>query len=141
MSNVAFTSLKATAWTGWYFDSEWSRHVTGNKSYLSRIEKIRGDYVTFDEEEKDRIIENGSLNVEALSELEEVLLVKGLTANLINISQLCDNGINALFSKKACCVNNFSDQLIMQGNRSSDNCYLWTPQKTLYSRTQEDAEL
>ncbi|GAA0167550.1 hypothetical protein LIER_40402 [Lithospermum erythrorhizon] len=115
-----------------------SRHMTRNKSYLSKVEIIRGYYVTFGGGEKGKIIGKGSLNVKGLSELEEVLLVEGLTTNLISISQCCDNGMKVSFSKKAFCVNNFSDQLIMEGNRSFDNCKFWTPQKALHSRTQEE---
>ncbi|GAA0144988.1 hypothetical protein LIER_05287 [Lithospermum erythrorhizon] len=55
----------------------------------------------------------GILSVEGLPELEDVLLVEGLTANLISISQLCDNGMKVAFRKEACCVNNSSNQLIM----------------------------
>ncbi|GAA0151706.1 hypothetical protein LIER_10367 [Lithospermum erythrorhizon] len=50
-------------------------------------------------------------------------------------------GTKVAFSKEACYVNNSSDQTIKQETRSSDNCYLWTPQRALSSRIQEDAEL
>ncbi|GAA0141567.1 hypothetical protein LIER_42664 [Lithospermum erythrorhizon] len=91
VSHVIFTSLKATVWTGWYFDSGCSMHMTGNKAHLTNIEEVKTDYVTFGGGEKDKIIENGSLNVTRLPNLKDVLLVEGLTANLISISQLCDN--------------------------------------------------
>ncbi|GAA0154497.1 hypothetical protein LIER_12456 [Lithospermum erythrorhizon] len=59
LSNVVFTSLKATAWEGWYFDSGCSRHMTGNKSYLIKIEKLKGDCVTFGGGEKGKITGKG----------------------------------------------------------------------------------
>ncbi|GAA0149223.1 hypothetical protein LIER_36890 [Lithospermum erythrorhizon] len=141
VSHVVFTSLKATAWTGQYFDSGCSRYMTGNKSYLSNIEKVRNDYVTFGGREKGRIIGKWSLNIEGLPRLEGVLLVEGLTTNLISIIQLCDSGMKVSFSKEAYCVNNPSDQLIMQESISPDNYYLWTPQKALSSKIQEDDKL
>ncbi|GAA0156054.1 hypothetical protein LIER_13637 [Lithospermum erythrorhizon] len=45
------------------------------------------------------------------------------------------------FSKEAWCMNSSNDQLIMQENRSPDNCYLWTPQNAFHIKTQEDIEL
>jgi len=37
-----------------------------------------------------------------LPRLVNVLLVKGLTANLISISQLCDQGLEVNFTKLEC---------------------------------------
>ncbi|GAA0172412.1 hypothetical protein LIER_26246 [Lithospermum erythrorhizon] len=124
VSHVVFASLKATAWIGWYFDSGCSRHMTGNKAHLTNIEEVKTDYVTFGRGEKCKIIGNGSLNVTGLPNLEHVLLVEGLTSNFISISQLCDNGMKVAFNKETCSVNNQSEDLIMQGSRSTDNCYL-----------------
>ncbi|GAA0175026.1 hypothetical protein LIER_28285 [Lithospermum erythrorhizon] len=86
VSHVVFTSLKATAWIRWYFDNECSKHMTGNKSYLSKIEKVKGDFVTFGGGDKGKIVEKGTLSVEGLPALEDVLLVEGLTTNIINVS-------------------------------------------------------
>ncbi|GAA0159281.1 hypothetical protein LIER_43475 [Lithospermum erythrorhizon] len=142
VSNVVFTSLKATAWTGWYFDSGCSRHMTGNRANLTCIKEVKTDFVTFGGGEKGKIVGKGALNVEGLPNLEEVLLVEGLTANLISISQLCDSGLKVAFDKNTCNVSNQNDDLIMQGSRSTDNCYLWTPcHRALTSQTQGDAEL
>ncbi|GAA0180968.1 hypothetical protein LIER_30180 [Lithospermum erythrorhizon] len=61
----------------------------------------RNDYVTFGGGEKGRIIGKRSLNVERLPRLDDVLLVEGLTPNLISISQLSDSGMKVVFSKEA----------------------------------------
>ncbi|GAA0173798.1 hypothetical protein LIER_41591 [Lithospermum erythrorhizon] len=47
--------------------------------------RVRNDYVIFGGGEKGRIIGKWSLNVEGLPRLEDVLLVEGLTTNLISI--------------------------------------------------------
>ncbi|GAA0185892.1 hypothetical protein LIER_33180 [Lithospermum erythrorhizon] len=79
--------------------------------------------------------DNTGVGFSGLPNLEDVLLVEGLTTNLISISQLCDDGMKVAFNKETCSMNNQSDNLIMQGNRSTDNCYVWTsPQKALSSR-------
>ncbi|GAA0149769.1 hypothetical protein LIER_08866 [Lithospermum erythrorhizon] len=59
VSHVVFTSLKATAWTGWYFDSGCSRHMTGNRSNLTSIKEVKTDFVTFGGGEKGKIIGKG----------------------------------------------------------------------------------
>ncbi|GAA0162777.1 hypothetical protein LIER_18797 [Lithospermum erythrorhizon] len=133
MSHVVFTSLKETAWEGCYFDNGCSRHMTGNQSNLSNIKKLSGDFVTFGGGAKGKIIGKGILIVDGLPSLKDVLLVDGLTVNLISISQLCDEGMQVAFSKNACTVSD-TDEQIMKGARSSDNCYLWNPQKALSSR-------
>ena len=62
-----------------------------------------------------------------------MLLVKGLTANLISISQLCDQGFNVQFTKEECVVKNGENKEVMRGSRSKDNCYLWEPKVSNYS--------
>ncbi|GAA0144459.1 hypothetical protein LIER_35938 [Lithospermum erythrorhizon] len=136
VSHVVFTSLKATAWEGWYFNSECSKHMTGDKSNLSDIKKLSGDFVTFEGGAKGKITGKEILRVDGLPGLKDVLLVDGLTVNLISISQLCDEGMQVAFNKNACIVSN-TDKLIMKGARSLDNCYLWNPHKALSSRKQE----
>jgi hypothetical protein len=78
--------------------------------------------------------------------LNNVLLVKGLTANLISISQLCDNGLSVNFSKSECLVTDNEGKSSMRGIRSKDNCYLWTSQEKAFVSTclltkEEEAKL
>lgn len=44
-----------------------------------------------------------------------MLLVKGLTANLIRISQLCDQGLKVNFTKSECLVTNENGEVIVKG--------------------------
>lgn len=47
-------------------------------------------------------------------------LVKGLSTNLISISQLCDQGFNIKFLKGRCFVTNKDETIIMTSTRSYD---------------------
>ena len=58
------------------------------------------------------------------------MLVKGLIANLISISQLCDKGFKVNFTKNECLVTDDKGEVIMKGARSKDNCNLWTSLET-----------
>jgi hypothetical protein len=54
-------------------------------------------------------------------------LVEGLTANLISISQLCEQGLKIHFNNSECTI--LKDQeVVMKGKKGKDECYLWTPQ-------------
>lgn len=70
-----------------------------------------------------------------LPKLDDVIHIKGLTVNLINISQLCNQILKFNFTKSKCLVTNEKNEVLMRGVRSKDNCYLWVPQETTYSST------
>ncbi|CAJ2656756.1 unnamed protein product [Trifolium pratense] len=77
----------------------------------------------------------GNLIDNGLPNLDNVLLVKGLTANLISISQLCDQGMKVNFTQSECLVTNKEGRLMMKGVRSKDNCYLWVSEEENYLST------
>ncbi|XP_073133712.1 uncharacterized protein [Henckelia pumila] len=65
----------------------------------------------------------GTLNVERLPKLHNVLHVERLNANLISISQLCDDDLYVKFNKTLCEVLDKNNLCVLTGSRSSDNCY------------------
>ncbi|WJX28187.1 beta-glucosidase [Trifolium repens] len=141
---IAHISFRASSKEDWYFDSGCSRHMTGVESFLVDIKSYTSSYVTFGDGAKGQIMGIGKLIHNGLPKLDNVLLVKGLKANLISISQLSDQGLKVDFSKNECLVTNDKGELLMKGARSKDNCYLWVPQETTHSTTclisQEDEE-
>ena len=78
---------------------------------------------------KAKIIGKGQLNYPGLSCLTEALLVEGLTANLISISQLYELNLHVNFTCDECVVINEEQDELMKGTRSQDNCYMWSPVK------------
>ena len=58
--------------------------------------------MTFGNGEKRKVVGKGTLNVEGLPNLTKVFLVEGLKANLVSISQLCDEGLMVRFTKDEC---------------------------------------
>ncbi|XP_058725802.1 uncharacterized protein LOC131597105 [Vicia villosa] len=73
--------------------------MTGIKNLLVDIKNHSTSYVTFGDGAKGEIKGVGKLDCSGVPNLEGVLLVKGLTANLISISQLCDDGYQVNFTK------------------------------------------
>ena len=121
---VVHTALRASELHSWYFDSGCSRHMTGNRSFFTNFTEFDGGNVIFGDgnvasvKGKDTICAPGILN------LEEVLYVEGLKANLISINQICDKKFNVQFSQNLCKVFDLNGNCVMIGLRTSDNCYV-----------------
>jgi hypothetical protein len=49
--------------------------------------------------------------------------VEGLRANLLSISQFCDNDLVVQFSKKESYIFDSNGKWLMGGERTADNCY------------------
>ena len=54
-----------------------------------------------------------------------VKLVKGLSANLISVSQLCDQGFTITFTKDTYKVLNQDKSIVMMSTWLWDSCYHW----------------
>ncbi|KAI5444798.1 hypothetical protein KIW84_013178 [Lathyrus oleraceus] len=127
-SLIAHSPLRISAKEEWYFDSGCSRHMTGNQDLLTDLHQHTISHVTFGDGAKGEIKGTGKLDCLGVPRLNKVLLVKGLTANLISISQLCDQGLNVNFTKTECQILDIKSEVIMRGIRTKDNCYIWSSQ-------------
>lgn len=96
---LTHVSLRGSSREDQYFDSVCSQHMIGDGSRR----KIKGI---------------GKLGCPSFPIPNEVLLVEGLVANLINISQLCDLGLKVEFYKTKCNVTNNDHKVIMKGSMS-----------------------
>lgn len=84
----------------WYLDIGYSRHVTGNEEYITDYVESRRGIVTFGDGVKKKVVGMGTLNVEGMPKLKNVLHIEGMKANLISISQLCDEDLLVYFDKR-----------------------------------------
>nr|GEV24886.1 hypothetical protein [Tanacetum cinerariifolium] len=76
-----------------YFDSECSRHMTGNISYLTDFKEHDEGYVAFGEGAKGgKITGKGTIRTDKL-DFKDVYFVKELQFNIFSVLQICDNGI------------------------------------------------
>ncbi|GKA09998.1 putative ribonuclease H-like domain-containing protein [Tanacetum coccineum] len=81
-----------------------SKHMTGNKSYLSDYKEIDGGFVAFGGDPKGgRITSKGKINTGKL-DFEDVYFVKELKFNLFSVSQMCDKKNSVLFTDTKCVV-------------------------------------
>ncbi|GJV20680.1 putative ribonuclease H-like domain-containing protein [Tanacetum coccineum] len=85
-------------------DSGCSRHMTGNKSYLTNYEEIDGGFVAFGGNSKrGKITRKGKIKTGKL-DFEDVYFVKELKVNLFGVSQMCDKKNSVLFTDTECVV-------------------------------------
>nr|GFC01762.1 ribonuclease H-like domain-containing protein [Tanacetum cinerariifolium] len=85
-------------------DSRFSRHMTGNMSYLSDFEELNGGYVAFGGNPKGgKITGKGKIKTGKL-DFDDVYFVKELKFNLFSVSQMCDKKNNVLFTDTECLV-------------------------------------
>ncbi|KAA0051013.1 hypothetical protein E5676_scaffold675G00900 [Cucumis melo var. makuwa] len=90
--NVAFTSIYTTNFEYWYFDNGCPRHVIRNSLFFTDLKESKTGQVTFGDGVQGKVIGKGYFDRSGTPNLHDVILVEGLSTNLISISQLCDQG-------------------------------------------------
>ena len=81
----------------WYLDSGCSRHMTGNRSWFRNLKPKDGGVVKFVDPIESKIIGIGNVSKNNSNLIIDVILVEGLTQNLLSISQFCDQGYKVVF--------------------------------------------
>ena len=69
----------------------------------------------------------GIVDIPGLPIFEDVWYVDGLKGNLLSISQICDNGLNVLFTKYESEILDGGGDYMCVGVRTADNYYGLTP--------------
>ncbi|GJU30672.1 hypothetical protein Tco_1174261 [Tanacetum coccineum] len=81
-----------------------SRHMTGNRSYLTDYEEINGGFVAFRGNSKGgKITGKGKIRTGKLN-FKDVYFVKELKFNLFSVSQMCDKKNSIPFTNTECVV-------------------------------------
>ncbi|GKC99357.1 ribonuclease H-like domain-containing protein [Tanacetum coccineum] len=83
-------------------DSDCSRHMTGNKCYLTEYEGYDGGFVSFGDG-KGRIFGKGKIKIRTLY-CDDVYFCNELKYNLFSVSQIYDKKNNVLFTDTECLV-------------------------------------
>jgi hypothetical protein len=120
---VSHTALKNFGTCLWYLDSGCSKHMIGDKTLLKEVQMGKGGRITYGDGSQSRVIGKGIIDIPGLGISQEALYVEGLKANLLSISQFCDNDLVVQFSKKECNIFDSSCRWLMGGERTADNCY------------------
>ncbi|GJZ80085.1 putative ribonuclease H-like domain-containing protein [Tanacetum coccineum] len=85
-------------------DGGCSRHMTGNRSYLTNYEEVDGGFIAFRGNFKGwKITGKGKIKT-SKSDFEDEYFVKELKFNLFSVSQMCDKKNSVLFTDTKCVV-------------------------------------
>jgi len=78
--------------------------MTGERCMLQCLTLMHGRTITFRGNQKGKIAGVGKISIDPYPPIHNVPFVKGLKHNMLNISQLCDNGLDVYFFKEGCVV-------------------------------------
>ena len=67
--------------------------------------------------------------------MKDVLYIKGLKANLLSVTQICDENFLVKLSKKGCIIIDEEGIQVLEGNRTTDNCYGVVPMAPILCRS------
>ncbi|GJW32166.1 hypothetical protein Tco_0052198 [Tanacetum coccineum] len=85
-------------------DSGCSRHMTGNKAYISYYQEIDGGFIAFGGSPKGgKITGKSNIRTEKL-DFDDLYFVKELKFNLFSVSQMCDKKNSVLFTETECVI-------------------------------------
>ena len=101
--------------------------MTGNKALFKTLFEGKIGTVTFRDGSKSVVRGIGTTDIPRLPVFEDVWFMDGLKANLLSISQICDNGLKVLFTKYECEILDDGGDCICVGIKTTDNCYDITP--------------
>ena len=87
--------------------------MTGDPSQFSKLTSIDEGYVTFEDNNKGKIIGKGTIGNKLNFSIDNVLLVDGLKHNLLSISQLCDKGYIIRFESNVCIIEKPNNNMTM----------------------------
>jgi hypothetical protein len=96
--------------------------MTGDKSLLKEVQMGEGGRITYGDGSQSKVIGKGIIDIPGGAS-QEALYMEGLKANLLSISQFCDNDLVVQFFKKECNIFDSNGKWLMGGEGTADNCY------------------
>src|SRR3954468_19123063 len=97
--------------------------MTGKRSMFQDLELKSAGEVKFGGNQIGKIIGSGTIMFGNSPSITNVLLVEGLTHNLLSISQLRDNGYDIIFNQKSCKAVSQKDGSILFTGKRKNNVY------------------
>src|SRR3954462_3346414 len=123
MLQISLAAKRTKNKMSWYLDSGCSRNMTGRRfTFQDQLLKPGGE-VKFGGDQKGKIIGSGTISFGNSSSITNVLLVEGLTHNLLSISQLSDNGYDIISNQKSCKAVSQKDGSILFTGQRKNNVY------------------
>jgi hypothetical protein len=115
-----------TGGSHWVIDSGCTQHMTGNpRMFTSLDENVDGqDKITFGDNSKGKVQGLGKVAISNDLSISNVLLVAPLSFNLLSVGQLCDLGLQCLFTPTEVIVSKMDDESMVFKGFRYNNLYL-----------------
>ena len=110
----------------WVIDSGCTQHMTSNpRMYTSLDENVdEQDKITFGDNSKGKVQGLGKVATSNDLSFSNVLLVAPLSFNLLSVGQLCDIGLQCLFTPTEVVVSKMDDESMVFKGFRYNNLYL-----------------
>ena len=82
-----------------------------------------------------QVLGKGTVEIPGLPLLKDVLYIKGMKANLLSITQICDEDFLVQFLKKGYVIIDEEGIQVLEGNKTIDNCYGVVPMSKISCRS------
>nr|GEU82710.1 hypothetical protein [Tanacetum cinerariifolium] len=103
----------------WYLDSEFSKHMTGDRSQLINfVQKFLGT-VKFGNDHVAKIMGYGDYKIGNVT-ISRVYFVEGLWYNLFSVGQFCDSDLEVAFRQHTCFIRNLDGVDLLTGSRGNN---------------------
>ena len=109
--------------------------MTGDKSLFKSLKEKEDGYVMFRNGSHSQVLGKGTIEIPGLPLLTDVLYIKGLKANLLSITQICDENFLVQFSKKGCVILSEDRVQVLKRLRTTNNCYMVIPKSNVSCRS------
>ena len=109
----------------WCVDSGCSRHMTGNKNTFQKLQAKTGT-ITFRNDSSSKVPGKGTITLGSKdASTKDVLLIENMRHNLLNVSQICDQGHVLTFTSKDCKIRRkYSRKLVATTSKTPSNIYI-----------------
>jgi hypothetical protein len=110
----------------WVIDSGCTQHMTGNPRMFTSLDEDvdEQDKITFGDNSKGKVQGLGKMAISNDLSISNVLLVAPLSFNLLLVGQLCDLGLQCLFTPTELVVSKMDDVLVIFKGFRYSNLYL-----------------
>ncbi|GJR31789.1 retrovirus-related pol polyprotein from transposon TNT 1-94 [Tanacetum coccineum] len=118
-TNVPVSKSKVVQIVLWYLDSGCSKHMTGDRSYLTNfVNKFLGT-VKFGNDHVANIFGYGDYHI-VNATISRVNYVEGLGHNLFSVGQFCDSNLEVAFRQHTCFICNLEGVDLLTGSQGNN---------------------
>nr|GEW26841.1 retrovirus-related Pol polyprotein from transposon TNT 1-94 [Tanacetum cinerariifolium] len=103
----------------WYLDSGCSKHMTGDRSQLTKFVNIYLGTIKFKNDHMAKILGYGDYHIRNVT-ISMVYYMEGLGRNLFFVGRFCDSNIKVAFRQHTCFIHNLEGVYLLTGSQGNN---------------------